>query len=152
MKVLKLLCYDFQNFKCQTSMFEEIKIREESFDEFYIKHLCLRQRKFLEPKIVRKMMRYLPKRFRTKVIIIGESKNLDTIKIDAFIGSLQNFDLSLLQTSRNKSMDLKTIKEEDIDPSNDDLDLKTINIQFYYNKSWVLKIGFISHAILNSQS
>ena len=133
-------------------MFEEIKIREESFDEFYIKHLCLRQRKFLEPKIVRKMMRYLPKRFRTKVIIIGESKNLDTIKIDAFIGSLQNFDLSLLQTSRNKSMDLKTIKEEDIDPSNDDLDehdldLKTINIQFYYNKSWVLKIGFISHAI-----
>ena len=49
-------------------------------------------------------------------------------------------------------MDLKSINEEDIDPSNDDLDehnldLKTINIQFYYNKSWVLKIGFISHAI-----
>ena len=59
-------------------MFEEIKIREESFDEFYIKHLCLRQRKFLEPKIFRKMMRYLPKRFRTKVIIIGESKDLNT--------------------------------------------------------------------------
>ena len=50
-------------------------------------------------------------------------------------------------------MDLKIIKEEDIDPSNDDLDeydldLKTINFLFYYNKSWVLKIGFISRAIL----
>ena len=41
-------------------------------------------------------------------------------------------------------MDLKSINEEDIDPSNDDLDehnldLKTINFQFYYNRSWVLK-------------
>ena len=36
------------------------------------------------------MMRYLPKRFRTKVIIIGESKDFDTIKVDAFVGSLQN--------------------------------------------------------------
>jgi len=49
-------------------------------------------------------------------------------------------------------MDLKIIKEEDIDPSNDDLDeydldLKTINFRFYYNKIWVLKIGFISRAI-----
>ena len=72
-------------------MFEEIKIRDESFDEFYIKHLCLKQRKFPEPKIVRKMMRYLPKRFHTKVIIIEESKYLDTIKVDAFVGSLQKF-------------------------------------------------------------
>ena len=45
----------------------------------------------LEPKIVRKMMRYLPKRFHTKVIIIEESKYLDTIKVDAFVGSLQKF-------------------------------------------------------------
>ena len=99
------------------------------------------------------MIRYLPKTFSTKVIIIGESKDLDTIKVDAFVGSLQNFEQSLLHTRRNKSMDLKSINEEHIDPSNDDLDehdldLKTINFLFYYNKSWVLKIGFISRAIL----
>ena len=104
------------------------------------------------------MIRYLPKTFSTKVIIIGESKDLDTIKVDAFVGSLQNFEQSLLHTRRNKSMDLKSINEEHIDPSNDDLDdhdldLKTINFlffffirinfQFYYNRSWVLKMVVI---------
>ena len=35
------------------------------------------------------MSRYLPKRFRPKVIVIEKSKNIDFIRVDEFIGSIQ---------------------------------------------------------------
>jgi hypothetical protein len=44
--------------------------------------------KILENRIVKKVMRYLPERFRRKVTNIEESKDLDTMRIKEFVGYL----------------------------------------------------------------
>ena len=46
-------------------------------------------------KIVRKILRTLPENFRAKVTTIEESKDLDDIKVQELIGSLQTYKLSL---------------------------------------------------------
>ena len=85
-----------------TTRFEELKIREdESFDSFYGKQnevvigkFNLRE-KTEDSKIVRKILRSLPESFHVKVIAIEESKDLDEIKIQELISSLQTYELSL---------------------------------------------------------
>ena len=49
--------------------------------------------------------------FRAKVIAIEESKDLDDIKIQELIGSLQTYELSLPSQRKSKSLVLKTINE-----------------------------------------
>ena len=64
-----------------------------------------------DSKIVRKILRSLPESFRAKVTAIEESKDLDEIKIQDLIGSLQTYDLSLPSQRKSKSLALKTINE-----------------------------------------
>ena len=83
-----------------TTRFKEVKISDdESFDSFYgrlneivIVKLNLRE-KIEDAKVVWKILRSLPKSFRAKVTTIEESKDLDKIKIQEFIGSLQTYEL-----------------------------------------------------------
>ena len=56
-------------------------------------------------------MRSLPESFRAKVTAIEESKDLDEIKIQELIGSLQIYELGLPSHKSSKSLDLKTITE-----------------------------------------
>ncbi|XP_065624227.1 uncharacterized protein LOC136065238 [Quercus suber] len=49
--------------------------------------------------------------FRAKVTAIEESKDLDDIKVQELIGSLQTYELSLLSQRKSKSLALKTINE-----------------------------------------
>ena len=81
-----------------TTRFEELKMSEdESFDSFYRKLNEVVIRKFNlgekteDSKIVRKILRSLLESFRAKVTAIEESKDLDEIKIQEFIGSLQTY-------------------------------------------------------------
>ena len=53
--------------------------------------------------MVRKIHRSLPKSFQAKVTTIKESKDLDDIKVQELIGSLQTYELSL--PSQRKSKD-----------------------------------------------
>ena len=55
-----------------------------------IAKLNLRE-KIEEAKVVKKILRSLPKNFRVKVTAIEESKDLDEIKIQELIGSLQTY-------------------------------------------------------------
>ena len=64
-----------------------------------------------DSKIVRKILRSLPKSFRDKMIVIEESKDLDDIKVQELIGSLQTYELSLPTQRKSKSLTLKTINE-----------------------------------------
>ena len=66
-------------FQRLTTNFEEIKMEEdESFDEFYAKIKDIVNSAFNlgesihEPKIVRKVLRFLPERFHTKITAIEE--------------------------------------------------------------------------------
>ena len=68
---------------------------DESFDSFYerlneilIAKLNLGE-KIEDAKVVRKILRSLPKRFQAKFTSIEESKDLDEIKIQELVGSLQ---------------------------------------------------------------
>lgn len=77
------------------SKFEEIKMQEEeTLGEFYTKISNLRNsmvslgKQILDVKLIRKILRSLPERFRIKVTIIEESKDLKEIKIEELVGSL----------------------------------------------------------------
>ena len=79
-----------------TTRFEELKMSEdESFDSFYSKLNEMVIGKFNlgekteDLKVVRKILQSLPERFQAKVTAIEESKDLDEIKIQELIGSLQ---------------------------------------------------------------
>ena len=116
-----------------TMRFEEITMEEdESFDEFYAKLKDIvnsafnLQETIPEPKIVRKVLRFLPKRFHAKITVIEQSKDIDKIPLIELVGNLQTYELSLTRigkTSKSKSMALKT-KSSDIDESSDDEDSK----------------------------
>lgn len=50
----------------------------------------------IEPsKLVCKILSSLVERFKMKVIAVKENKNVDTIKLDEFIGSIQTYELIL---------------------------------------------------------
>ena len=92
-----------------TTRFEELKMSEdESFDSFYGKLNEVVINKFNlgekteDSKIVRKILRSLLESFRAKVteLMISKdldevSKDLDDIKVQELIGSLQTYELSL---------------------------------------------------------
>ena len=112
-----------------TTQFEELKISEDkSFDSFYGKLNEVVIGKFNlgekteDSKIVRKILQSLLESFRAKVTGIEESKDLNDIKIQELIGSLQTYELSFPSQRKRKSLALKTINEriEANDLSNED--------------------------------
>ena len=90
---------------------------DESFDSFYSKLNEVVIGKFnlgektKDSKVVRKILRSLLESFRAKVTTIEESKDLDEIKVQELIGSLQTYELSLPNQRKSKSLALKTINE-----------------------------------------
>ena len=65
----------------------------------------------------------MPKSFCAKVTAIEESKDLDDIKVQELIGSLQTYELSLPSQRKSKSLALKMINErvEAHDSSDEDV-------------------------------
>ena len=107
-----------------TSSFEEIRMEEdETFGEFYAKHKDIVNSAFnlgesiAESKIVRKILRSLPKRFHAKITVIEEVKDIDQIPLTGLVGNLQTYEMGLGGKSRNLA--LKGIEEE-IDDSDDE--------------------------------
>ena len=105
---------------------------DESFDEFYAKLRDIVNLAFNfgetipEPKIVRKVLRFLLERFHAKIIVIEESKDIDKISLTELIGNLQTYELGLTRigkSGKSKSMALKA-KSNDMDESSDDEDSK----------------------------
>ena len=60
---------------------------------------------------MRKILRSMLESFHAKVTAIEESKNLDDIKVQELIGSLQTYELSLPSQRKSKSLAFKTINE-----------------------------------------
>ena len=101
-----------------TMHFEELKMSEdESFDSFYRKLNEVVIGKFNlgekteNSKIVRKILQSLSESFCAKVTTIEESKDLNEIKIQELISSLQTYELSLPSQRKSKSFALKIINE-----------------------------------------
>ena len=113
-----------------TTRFEEFKIGDdESFNSFYgklneivIAKLNLEE-KIEDTKVVRKILRSLPESIHPKVTTIEESKDLDEIKIQELIGSLQTYKLGLPSHKTSKSLALNTITER-MDDSSEENDVE----------------------------
>ena len=95
-------------FQRLTTKFEEIKMEEdESFDEFYAKLKDIVNSAFNlgetipEPKIVRKVLRFLPERFYAKITAIEESKDIDNIPLAELVGNLQTYKLGLTRIGKS---------------------------------------------------
>jgi hypothetical protein len=54
----------------------------------------------------------LPEPFRIKVTTIEESKNLEEMKIEEFVGSLQTYEYSLPLVKKAKTITLKASKKK----------------------------------------
>ena len=102
---------------------------DESFDSFYgkLNEVIIGKfnlgEKIEDSKIVRKILRSLSENFHAKVTAIEESKDIDDIKVQELIGSLQTYELSLPSQRKSKSLALKMINErvEAHDSSNEDV-------------------------------
>jgi hypothetical protein len=109
------------------SRFEEIKMMEdETFEEFYSKMSDLRNsvvslgKTVSDVKLICKILRSLPERFRIKVTTIEESKDLEEMKIGELVGSLQTYELSLPPVKKVKTIALKASKKKVKVSSEDD--------------------------------
>ena len=91
--------------------------KDEVFDSFYgkLNEVVIGKfnlgEKMEDSKIVRKILRSLLESFCAKATVIEESKDLDEIKIQELIGSLQTYELSLPSQRKRKSLTLKTINK-----------------------------------------
>ena len=103
--------------------------KDESFNEFYAKLIDIVNLAFnlgetiLEPKVVRKVLRFLPKRFHAKITAIKESKHIDSIPLTELVGNLQTYELGLIRIgkrSKSKSMALNAKSNETNESSYDE--------------------------------
>jgi hypothetical protein len=107
--------------------FEEIKMLEdETFGEFYTRISDLRNstvslRKMLSKvKLIRKILRSSQERFRIKVTTIEESKDLESMKIEELVVSLQTYEYSLPSFKKANAIALKASKKKTRVLSNED--------------------------------
>jgi hypothetical protein len=115
----------FSKLQIFISKYEVIRMQEEeTFDEFYAKLSVIRNsmiglgKQVSDEEIVRKILRSLPKRFRSKVTAIEESRNIKELRVEELVGSLQTHELNHFQTKKNKGIALKTVKN--VDDSSDE--------------------------------
>jgi hypothetical protein len=109
------------------SRFEEIKmLDDETFGESFSKMSDLRNsmvslgKSVSDVKLIRKILRSLPECFRIKVTTIEESKDLEEMKIEELVGSLQTYELSLSLIKKVKTIALKASKKKVKVSSEDD--------------------------------
>jgi hypothetical protein len=101
-------------------------LEEETIVEFYSKMSDLRNsmvslgKPISDVKLIRKILRSFPERFRIKVTTIEESKDLEEMKTEELVGSLQTYELSLPPVKKLKTIALNTSKKKVEASSEDD--------------------------------
>jgi hypothetical protein len=101
------------------SKFEEIKmLEEETFGEFYTNISDIRNsmvslgKQISDVKLIQKILISLVERFRIKLTTIEESKDLEEMKIEELVGSLQTYEYSLPPVRMAKTIALKASKKK----------------------------------------
>jgi hypothetical protein len=114
------------------SRFEKIKMLEnETFNEFYTRINGLRnsivslKKKVSDVKLIKNILKSLPEHFKIKATSTEESKDLDSMKIEEFVGSLQTYEYFLSPVKKAKGIAFKTTKsrvsyDEDSDNEEED--------------------------------
>ena len=86
--------------------FKNIRIHEnQTFSSYYYELSDIVNSSFnleepiLDSKVVRKISRSLPKIFRPKVTTIKESKDINSMRVDELVGSIQTYEMTLVPKS-----------------------------------------------------
>ena len=94
---------------------------------------------FTTEELVRKILRFLPQSWETKVTAIQEAKNMNEISLDELIGNLQTYELRRSsqvkeQIKRDQGLTLKALED---DSSNFDKEEIAITWRFkkFFNKA-----------------
>ena len=69
----------------------------------------------LDSKVVRKILRYLTERFIPKVTAIEESKEIDSMRVDELVGSIQTYEMTLPGPQKPKDSTFKASENEEKD-------------------------------------
>jgi hypothetical protein len=101
-------------------------LEDETFGEFFSKMSDLRNqmvslgKTVSNVKLICKILRSLLEHFRIKVTTIEESKDLEEMKIEELVGSLQTYELSLPPIKKLKTIAMKASKKKVEVSSRDD--------------------------------
>ncbi len=112
-----------------TTKFENLRMKEdETVHDFHMTILDYANtfdslgEKLLEERMVRKMLRSLPKKFDMKVTAIEEFRDLSDIKLDELVGSLQTYEMSANERAGNKKKSIALVPNAESDDIQEDLD------------------------------
>jgi hypothetical protein len=107
-----------------TTQFENLKMKEDqNIQDFHMNTLDMANsfdslgEKMSDEKLVRKILRSLPKRFDMKVTTIEEAQNISSMKVDELIGSLQNFEIVINNREENKGKSIAFVSDADVEES-----------------------------------
>jgi len=121
-------------------------LEDETFGEFYPKMSDLRNsmvslgKPVLDVKLIRKILRSLPERFRIKVTTIEESKDLEEMKVEELVGSLQTYELSLPSVKKVKTIALKASKKKvEVSSGDDSKDEEKVLKFWKTNEEWSIQ-------------
>ena len=94
---------------------------------------------FTTKELVRKILRFLPHSWETKVIAIQEAKKMDEIPLDELIGNLQTYELRKNsqmkeETKKDRSLALKAIGSDDLDINEEDVAFVTRKFNKLFKK------------------
>ena len=79
--------------------------------------------KMLEEKLVRKILRSLPKKFDMKVTAIEKSQDISNMRVDGLVGSLKTFELGISDRSEKKNKSITFVSNTE--DEEDQCDLET---------------------------
>ena len=114
-----------------TTKFENLRMKEdENIHEFHMNILEIANAsgalgaKMSDEKLVRKILRSLPKRFTRKVIAIEESQDISNMRVDELIGSLQTFEMGICDGAEKKAKSIAFMSntEEEDEEGGQDID------------------------------
>jgi len=107
-------------FHLLTTKFENLRMKDyESILDFHMNILDIANtssslgEKMLDEKLVRKILRSLPKRFDMKVTTNEEAQDIKNIKVDELIRSLQTFELAINDRCEKKKKNIYFISNTD---------------------------------------
>ncbi|MCH82645.1 gag-protease polyprotein [Trifolium medium] len=112
-----------------TTKFETLKMKEdETIHDFHMNIMDIANsseslgEKMSEEKLVRKILRSLPKRFDMKVTAVEEANDISEMQVDELIGSLQTFEVAISERSESKHKSIvfvpNTEEEDTVDVDN----------------------------------
>jgi len=103
-------------------------LEDESIQDYHLNILHIANsfeslgEKISEEKLVRKIIRSLPKRFDMKVTAIEEAQDISSVKVDELIRSLQNFEITVNNKTGKKGKGIAFTSSVDSDEKQGNLE------------------------------